>query len=233
MPRAGTRSSSRELHEQVLADGGALRAQPDVPRRGARGHARSRESAARLRRTNRRSAWIECAGRMRVGCGAMTSSRWRYRLLQRRSVRRRRRLRRELGPYAERLAIVPPAADDRALLLLEPSGYARATTGSACLICDCAAVGPDYLPAHAHADTLSFELSLGARRDSRQFGHIASTAPTRNGSASAVRPRTTRSSSMVTTRPRCGADFAWRGGRACVAERPHCAVGAATIEADS
>ena len=29
---------------------------------------------------------------------------------------------------------------------------------------DVAPVGPDYLPGHAHADTLSFELSLGARR---------------------------------------------------------------------
>ena len=29
---------------------------------------------------------------------------------------------------------------------------------------DVARVGPDYLPGHAHADTLSFELSLYDRR---------------------------------------------------------------------
>jgi uncharacterized heparinase superfamily protein len=31
-------------------------------------------------------------------------------------------------------------------------------------VCDCAAVGADYLPGHAHADALSFELSLGDHR---------------------------------------------------------------------
>jgi uncharacterized heparinase superfamily protein len=50
------------------------------------------------------------------------------------------------------------------LALLEPSGYACARLETAFLVCDCAEVGPDYLPAHAHADTLSFELSLGDRR---------------------------------------------------------------------
>src|SRR5690606_13481259 len=29
---------------------------------------------------------------------------------------------------------------------------------------DLAAIGPDYIPGHAHADTLSFELSLGTER---------------------------------------------------------------------
>ena len=32
------------------------------------------------------------------------------------------------------------------------------------LIFDAAAVGPDYIPGHAHADTLSFELSIGRER---------------------------------------------------------------------
>jgi uncharacterized heparinase superfamily protein len=32
------------------------------------------------------------------------------------------------------------------------------------LICDVAPVGPDYLPGHAHADTLSFELSIDGKR---------------------------------------------------------------------
>jgi uncharacterized heparinase superfamily protein len=40
----------------------------------------------------------------------------------------------------------------------------RAEARDAVLIADIAAVGPDYLPGHAHADTLSFELALGARR---------------------------------------------------------------------
>jgi uncharacterized heparinase superfamily protein len=44
------------------------------------------------------------------------------------------------------------------------SGYARISTGPAVLLADVARIGPDYLPGHAHADTLSCELSLGGRR---------------------------------------------------------------------
>lgn len=44
------------------------------------------------------------------------------------------------------------------------SGYIRAELADAVLIADVAPVGPDYLPGHAHADTLSFELSLFGRR---------------------------------------------------------------------
>jgi uncharacterized heparinase superfamily protein len=40
----------------------------------------------------------------------------------------------------------------------------RLTAGDAVVILDVGDIGPDYLPGHAHADTLSFELSVGARR---------------------------------------------------------------------
>jgi hypothetical protein len=40
----------------------------------------------------------------------------------------------------------------------------RLEAGPAVLIADAAPVGPDYIPGHAHADTLSFELSLGSQR---------------------------------------------------------------------
>ncbi len=70
----------------------------------------------------------------------------------------------EIEDYASRLALGPPPAHDAPLILLEDCGYVRVCAGPAILICDCAEVGPSYLPAHAHADTLSFELSLGARR---------------------------------------------------------------------
>jgi len=70
----------------------------------------------------------------------------------------------ELEAYAKRLGlpVVPDAT--ASVVALEASGYVRSTAGDAYLICDCAAVGPDYQPGHAHADTLSFELSLGAQR---------------------------------------------------------------------
>jgi uncharacterized heparinase superfamily protein len=47
---------------------------------------------------------------------------------------------------------------------LPASGYVRLQRGRATLIADVAPLGPDYLMGHAHADTLSFELSLGERR---------------------------------------------------------------------
>jgi uncharacterized heparinase superfamily protein len=47
---------------------------------------------------------------------------------------------------------------------LKNSGYLKITFGDIVLFADLAAVGPDYLPGHAHADTLSFELSLNGQR---------------------------------------------------------------------
>jgi uncharacterized heparinase superfamily protein len=47
---------------------------------------------------------------------------------------------------------------------LHDSGYIRGKVGPAALFIDVAPVGPDYLPGHAHADTLSFELSVHGQR---------------------------------------------------------------------
>jgi len=44
------------------------------------------------------------------------------------------------------------------------SGYVRLSSRHALALIDVAPVGPDYLPGHAHADTLSFELSLFGQR---------------------------------------------------------------------
>ena len=44
------------------------------------------------------------------------------------------------------------------------SGYVCATTDGNKLIFDASPIGPDYIPGHAHADTLSFELSIGTQR---------------------------------------------------------------------
>jgi uncharacterized heparinase superfamily protein len=71
---------------------------------------------------------------------------------------------RSLDTYAQRLDLPPAEAVDTPLAVLAASGYVRAALDAACLICDCGPVGPDYLPGHAHADTLSFELSLGEQR---------------------------------------------------------------------
>lgn len=49
---------------------------------------------------------------------------------------------------------------------LQNSGYVSVKSSNMSLIADLAPVGPSYIPGHAHADSLSFELSLG---DSRVF----------------------------------------------------------------
>ncbi|WP_405229949.1 heparinase II/III family protein [Lentisalinibacter sediminis] len=69
----------------------------------------------------------------------------------------------ELDAYADRLGI-PRDVASNGMTWLAHSGYARLERDDAVLLADAAPIGPDYLPGHAHADTLSFELSLFGRR---------------------------------------------------------------------
>jgi len=70
----------------------------------------------------------------------------------------------ELERYARALGFEPDAAPPEGLVHLRDSGYVSARFGALCALLDVAPVGPDYLPGHAHADTLSFELSVAGRR---------------------------------------------------------------------
>jgi len=76
----------------------------------------------------------------------------------------------ELSRYASDLGIEAKDAGTRiacggvAASHLAASGYISARMASASVFMDVAPVGPDYLPGHAHADTLSFEASVGGRR---------------------------------------------------------------------
>ena len=68
-----------------------------------------------------------------------------------------------LMAHAAALGVSPPPA--RAPLhFSNDTGYARISAGPAVLFADVAPIGPDFLPGHAHADTLSFELSLDRQR---------------------------------------------------------------------
>ena len=69
----------------------------------------------------------------------------------------------ELEYYSRRLDLPQRPSLVRCTWLVE-SGYARLEQPNAVLICDMAPIGPDYLPGHAHADTLSFEFSLFGTR---------------------------------------------------------------------
>jgi uncharacterized heparinase superfamily protein len=69
----------------------------------------------------------------------------------------------QLERYAAALGVSAAPAPGNGLTTLSPSGYVRAVRDGAVALLDVAPIGPDYLPGHAHADTLSFELSLGQR----------------------------------------------------------------------
>lgn len=70
----------------------------------------------------------------------------------------------ELEAYGARLGMPPKDECCCPLTWLQDSGYIRLKAGPAVALLDVARIGPDYLPGHAHADTLSFELSVHGRR---------------------------------------------------------------------
>ncbi|ENU5779155.1 heparinase II/III family protein [Vibrio vulnificus] len=69
----------------------------------------------------------------------------------------------QIFAYAEKLGIAYELVN-KSLVTNKSSGYSRITFTNYSAIFDHANVGPDYLPGHAHADTLSFELSIGKQR---------------------------------------------------------------------
>ena len=69
-----------------------------------------------------------------------------------------------LRGYEPRLNLVLEPFGGGPLRRMLPSGYVSVDLPPFYLICDVAPIGPDHLPAHAHADTLSFELSCDGRR---------------------------------------------------------------------
>lgn len=65
----------------------------------------------------------------------------------------------ELGGYASSLGLLSPPSQSGPAVM-ERSGFARLALGPTTVFMDVGSVGPDYLPAHAHAGTLSLELSF-------------------------------------------------------------------------
>jgi uncharacterized heparinase superfamily protein len=71
----------------------------------------------------------------------------------------------KLKEYAERLGVNVSTIDKRSgVYSLPTSGYVCLTTSHVTVFLDAAPLGPDYLPAHGHADTLSIELSIDGVR---------------------------------------------------------------------
>ncbi len=69
----------------------------------------------------------------------------------------------ELFRYSHQLGFAHPI-NVAGLTNLKESGYSRVSLTNAVAIIDRAAIGPTYIPGHAHADTLSFELSIFGKR---------------------------------------------------------------------
>ncbi|MFA5256669.1 MAG: alginate lyase family protein [Opitutales bacterium] len=70
-----------------------------------------------------------------------------------------------LCAYAARIGVKEVRAQaEEGLTLLRDTGYFRFQCAGYTALGDVGAVGPDCQPGHAHADTLSMELSLGERR---------------------------------------------------------------------
>jgi len=65
---------------------------------------------------------------------------------------------------ARHLAVSIEPAPRNSVIDLADTGYARVSWSDAVLIADMAPLGPDYLPGHAHADTLSFEMAVDGER---------------------------------------------------------------------
>ena len=66
----------------------------------------------------------------------------------------------ELDSYADRLGFESPPVPAGGMTHLSDSGYIQVRIGEFAVFLDAAPLGPDYLPGHGHADTLTFEWSL-------------------------------------------------------------------------
>ncbi len=158
----------RELPEQILPDGGQFERSPmyhalaledlldmiDLIGAVAKPPASSRVTLAELRRRSVGMLhWLRCMTHPDGTLASFNDSAEGIAPVN----AELERLAAELGLTAAR-----PAAESA--LHLDPSGYVRLARGPALALLDLAPIGPDYLPGHAHADTLSFELSLGGRR---------------------------------------------------------------------
>lgn len=72
----------------------------------------------------------------------------------------------DLFAYARRTIGYERPIRERGLqtIALAASGYYAIRVGDDALVIDCGEIGPPFQPGHAHADTLSYELALDARR---------------------------------------------------------------------
>ncbi|TLM64507.1 MAG: heparinase [Deltaproteobacteria bacterium] len=153
---------AREIPEQILPDGGHFERSPMY-------HAIILDDLldlVNLSRTFGRevpAVWLDAIARMRRWLVALTHPDGRIALFNDAAF--------GVAPepaaleaYAERLGLPDMGPISGGAVRLGDTGYLRVKAGHAVAFLDVAPVGPDYIPGHAHADTLGFELSLSGRR---------------------------------------------------------------------
>jgi uncharacterized heparinase superfamily protein len=168
---SGLKIIARQLPEQVLADGGnferstmyhAIFLEDVLDLVNAATHWSGRVPAVQV------AQWREAAGRMLDWLAGMTHPDGEIALFNDAAFGIAPNLA-ELGSYAQRLGMAAVIASEvreskPSLTHFQESGYLRLDTGRAVALLDVAPIGPDYLPGHAHADTLAFELSVHGQR---------------------------------------------------------------------
>lgn len=70
----------------------------------------------------------------------------------------------DLETYANNQGIITKKSNDNNFSIHKESGFVVYKDEKSQLIADLGKIGPDYLPGHAHADTLSFELAVNGER---------------------------------------------------------------------
>ena len=163
--KTGLEILDRELHEQVLPDGGQFERSPMY-------HALALEDLVDLINVARVFSglipsailvvWRDTASRMLYWLGAMCHPDGEIVLFNDAAFGVAPTWT-ELEAYASRLGFTAIPYFGR-LVVLKDSGYVRLEIGPMVAFLDVAPIGPDYLPGHAHADTLTFELSLFGQR---------------------------------------------------------------------
>lgn len=158
----GARIAARELVEQVLPDGGHFELSTMY-------HAAMLEDMLDLVNLHRAYAvppplrWVHAVSQMRHWMNVMTHPDGGIAFFND-SAFEIAPTEQQLRQYADRLHLRDESPPVDSVMILESSGYVRMQANAAVLFCDVASVGPTYQPGHAHADTLSFEFSLGVER---------------------------------------------------------------------
>ena len=152
----------QELAEQILADGGHFERSPMY-------HAIILEDVLDMINVMAAyampvpEAWRDCAGKMITWLACMTHPNGECSFFNDSALAIAPTLN-ELTAYGRRLAVEPTFVPTGRVVALDGSGYIRVAERVMVALLDVAPIGPDYLPGHAHADTLSFEWSLLGQR---------------------------------------------------------------------